>query len=260
MLEMIDSFQVEVKDPPQGILPPTKKDAKDQHRRNGGQHGGGNRNCGGGRAHRLRKFVAKPSAGLRVRVHPTLQSEQIAVLRVDGVVAIADELQNADGVWVRLAPDAMVKMGVAHHVEGWCLQYNNHLEKTLLVPVADGEEEAKEDRIGHAPYVNGTTSEEPAHTFPPEQPLLRSSRTERARRSVTRGPGVYTVIKCGASGHNLRSSPNMLAAPVGKLNHGDVVGVADVKEDGGEVWVMLDSESAEKFSFSFEREDENCGR
>ncbi len=66
---------------------------------------------------------------------------------------------------------------------------------------------------------------------------------------------MYTVVKCGASGHNVRSNPNLLAAPIGMLNLGDVVNVIDVKEAGGaaaagaaaggtstngEVWVQLD--------------------
>jgi E3 ubiquitin-protein ligase MYCBP2 len=63
--DMGETYKVEVKDPPQGMAPPhpggsgTKKTGSDR---------GGNR---------LRKFVAKPSAGLRIRIHPTLQSEQV---------------------------------------------------------------------------------------------------------------------------------------------------------------------------------------
>ncbi len=115
-----------MKDPPQGIVPPGQEGSK----KSGGPEGGGLN-------HRLRRFVARPSAGLRVRVHPTLQSEQIGVLPVDGVVAIADELQNADGLWVRLSPEALVDLGIPGHAEGWCLQFNQHLEKTLLVPVEE---------------------------------------------------------------------------------------------------------------------------
>ena len=37
---------------------------------------------------RLRKFIAKPSAGLRIRIHPTLQSEQIGVVPVEGACFI----------------------------------------------------------------------------------------------------------------------------------------------------------------------------
>jgi E3 ubiquitin-protein ligase MYCBP2 len=241
---------VEVKDPPQGIVPPSQQDPRKR------------RGHDAAAAHRLRKFVAKPSAGLRVRVHPTLQSEQIAVLRVDGVVAIADELQNSDGTWVRLAPEAMISMGIAQHAEGWCLQYNSHLEKTLLVPVNDEPVKSTGGASRETAYMNGTAGQDgeatdvfeapAASVFQPEQPLLRRSRADYARRSSFRGPGLFTVIKCGASGHNIRSNPSLSAAPIGKLNHGDVVAVTDVKEDGGEVWVLLDPYYSEKHCFNFD--------
>ena len=32
-----------------------------------------------------------------------------------------------------------------------------------------------------------------------------------------KGPGIYVVVKCGASGHNIRSNPNLLAPPIGML-------------------------------------------
>ena len=31
------------------------------------------------------------------------------------------------------------------------------------------------------------------------------------------GTGIYQLIKCGASGHNVRSKPNMRATPIGML-------------------------------------------
>ena len=43
---------------------------------------------------KLRKFIAKNSAGLRVRLHPTLQSEQIGVVKVNGIVSFIDEVKN----------------------------------------------------------------------------------------------------------------------------------------------------------------------
>uniref|UniRef100_A0A182IXT3 Uncharacterized protein n=1 Tax=Anopheles atroparvus TaxID=41427 RepID=A0A182IXT3_ANOAO len=43
---------------------------------------------------KLRKFLAKNSAGLRVRLHPTLQSEQIGVVRPNGIVAYGDEVSR----------------------------------------------------------------------------------------------------------------------------------------------------------------------
>jgi len=40
----------------------------------------------------LRKFVATQSAGLRVRLHPSLQSEQIGVIPPAGVVSFTSEV------------------------------------------------------------------------------------------------------------------------------------------------------------------------
>jgi E3 ubiquitin-protein ligase MYCBP2 len=51
---------------------------------------------------------------------------------------------------------------------------------------------------------------------------------------------MYTIVKCGASGHNVRSHPSMTAAPIGMLNLGDTFLVAEVKEANGEIWVQLD--------------------
>ncbi|XP_053668136.1 E3 ubiquitin-protein ligase highwire [Anopheles marshallii] len=88
---------------------------------------------------KLRKFLAKNSAGLRVRLHPTLQSEQIGVVRPNGIVAYGDELENDDGVWVRLTAESIREHCPASWfpVEAWCLQYNQHLGKTLLHPIVD---------------------------------------------------------------------------------------------------------------------------
>lgn len=41
---------------------------------------------------KLRKFVAKNSAGLRIRSHPTLQSEQVGIVKMLGVVSFIDEV------------------------------------------------------------------------------------------------------------------------------------------------------------------------
>jgi hypothetical protein len=42
----------------------------------------------------MRKFVAKNSAGLRVRAHPTLQSEQLGVIKPEGVISFVEEVRN----------------------------------------------------------------------------------------------------------------------------------------------------------------------
>ena len=37
------------------------------------------------------------------------------------------------------------------------------------------------------------------------------------------GPGTYTVVQCGAAGHNIRSKPNMKGCPLGRLSKGSIV-------------------------------------
>lgn len=74
----LQAFKVEVKEPPQGMTPPSQNLAKKA-------------------AHqpsKLRKFVAKNSAGLRVRILPSLQSEQIGVVHVNGTIAFIDEVSE----------------------------------------------------------------------------------------------------------------------------------------------------------------------
>ena len=51
------------------------------------------------------------------------------------------------------------------------------------------------------------------------------------------GPGNYHVVKCGSSGHNIRSRPNMKGTPVGMLVLGNQVTV------GEEVREKIDTES-----------------
>lgn len=72
----LKAFKVEVKEPPQGITPPSQNTVKKStHQPN-----------------KLRKFVAKNSAGLRIRTHPSLQSEQIGIVHVNGTIAFIDEV------------------------------------------------------------------------------------------------------------------------------------------------------------------------
>ncbi len=76
-----DVPQVEVSEPPQGVLPPNpafKKPAP--------------------QASKVRKFVAKHSKGLRIRSGPSLQSEQIGVLEVNDIIAFTDEVSGTGSV------------------------------------------------------------------------------------------------------------------------------------------------------------------
>ena len=162
-----------------------------------------------------------------------------------------DELHNSDGVWVRLSPDTLAKLnhqadacssaGAASSgaagpppllTEGWCLQYNQHLDKTLMVPVTvpEGEPLATADDKPPA-AAHASQQPQPFNTEPLLRPIkpASSSSSSSKRKSVTRGPGNYTVTKCGVSGHNIRSSPHLSAPPIGMINLGDVVAVVQVR-------------------------------
>ena len=43
----------------------------------------------------MRRFVGKNSAGLRIRINPSLQSEQIGTIKPDGTISFTDEVSFA---------------------------------------------------------------------------------------------------------------------------------------------------------------------
>ena len=316
-------YKVHVQDPPKGIAPSEVDEFSQGWRNSAGMPTTGidprdpseSSGCKKSGSHnaRLRRFVAKPSAGLRIRVHPTLQSEQIGVVPVDGVLSIVDELSNSDGVWVRVGQDSLLeyvnlpsRLGTNTQVytEGWCLQFNKHLEKTLLMPVPATDTCTKKNQSrpgknlpptppiranvpqshssparteGYPPSFNNAKHQAILSSFPPETteelPTLPVTRTNMSRmhttfgRSASQNPlrcgqpalGLYTVVKCGASGHNIRSQPSMSASPIGIINQGDMINVIAVRgargNDGanlckGEVWIQLDQDAIEKHCFS----------
>ena len=219
------SHKVEILEPPQGKVPPSQNYK---------------RTCSSAEINRLRQFIARPSAGLRIRLHPTLQSEQIGIVPVDGTVSIIDELSNSDGIWVRLSVEALNDYCSQSYSEGWCLQYNQHYEKQLMKPVVEP------PAIKPKPSIT--------RKKPDIEPMMKNSFLQDKESSkaaqVKRGPGMYTVVKCGASGHNIRCAPSLNAVPVGMLSLGDNIIVTEVKESAsGECWVKFDRDSAEKFCF-----------
>ncbi|GFY47108.1 hypothetical protein TNIN_284731 [Trichonephila inaurata madagascariensis] len=225
---IIDGFEiggpqqrsVEVKDPPQGLLMPAKPATpKTQHQPN-----------------RIRKFAAKYSAGLRVRSHPSLQSEQIGTVRVNDTISFIDELRNDDGVWVRLSPETVRKYCQNGFTEAWCLQYNQHLGKTLLIPV-------EEPKLMLSEFFK-------------EKGNRRKSGDESIKERIVavRGPGVYHVVKCGASGHNIRSRPSLKASAVGMLALGNTISAIEDITNADGVWVKLDKDSTREYCFNMDGE------
>ncbi|XP_029113894.1 E3 ubiquitin-protein ligase MYCBP2 isoform X4 [Scleropages formosus] len=216
-IEIDAGLEVEVKDPPKGMIPPGTQMVKPKAEP---------------QPSKVRKFVAKDSAGLRVRSHPSLQSEQIGIVQVNGTITFIDEIHNDDGVWLRLNDETVKKYvpNMNGYTEAWCLSFNQHLGRNLLVPV----DEARRPSEGYFKEVSGR----PSH----EAPVRRQDRA-----GLGGGPGVYKVVKTGPSGHNIRSYPNLRGIPIGMLVLGNrVTAVGEVTNLEG-TWVQLDKNSVAEF-------------
>lgn len=58
------------------------------------------------------------------------------------------------------------------------------------------------------------------------------------------------MIKCGASGHNVRMRPSLKAPPVGMLVLGNRIGVTEYTVNSDGCWVKLDQTTMEKYCFN----------
>uniref|UniRef100_A0A1B6EGK8 PHR domain-containing protein n=1 Tax=Clastoptera arizonana TaxID=38151 RepID=A0A1B6EGK8_9HEMI len=211
---MEETSKVQVREPPQGLTPPTQNytPRKPSHQPN-----------------RLRKFVAKNSAGLRVRAHPSLQSEQIGIVHVNGTIAFIDEIHNDDGVWLRLNQDTIRQYCNSAYSEAWCLQYNQHLGKTLLLPLQEPKS-----------ILDHVIKETMQRTTPVQQPLEKGM--------------TYKVVCCGASGHNVRSNPSLKAPPIGMLVLGNTITSMKQVINSEGTWLQLNKDTMNKYCFNWEGE------
>lgn len=223
-IEIDAGLEVKVKDPPKGMIPPGTQLVKPKTEP---------------QPNKVRKFVAKDSAGLRIRSHPSLQSEQIGIVKVNGTITFIDEIHNDDGVWLRLNDETIKKYvpNMNGYTEAWCLSFNQHLGKSLLVPV----DEPKTNTDDFFKDINSCCPQE-ATMQEQDMPFLRG------------GPGMYKVVKTGPSGHNIRSCPNLRGIPIGMLVLGNKVkAVGEVTNSEG-TWVQLDKNSMVEFCESDEGE------
>ncbi|XP_050038840.1 E3 ubiquitin-protein ligase MYCBP2 [Dermacentor andersoni] len=274
---IIDGFEigssqcrlVEVKEPPQGLVIPSRSvSQKSSHQPN-----------------KMRKFQAKYSAGLRIRSHPSLQSKQIGVVQADGTVTFVDELHNDDGVWVRLSPETIKTYCQNGYSEAWCLQYNQHIGKTLLVPYEEPKavrDEFFSDRSNVSPKKKEL--KEPKQRVPQvqhqhqqhQQQCQQQNQQQQQKQKqqqhqslqhqqqqqqsphphdmVKHGPGMYQVASCGAAGHNVRSKPNLKAPSIGVLAmDSTIIAIEEVSNSEG-VWLRLNQESLQRHNLSKEGE------
>ncbi|XP_071483043.1 E3 ubiquitin-protein ligase MYCBP2-like [Diadema antillarum] len=215
-----DVPQVEVNDPPHGVIPANVTPKKSSPPVN-----------------KMRKLVAKYCRGLRVRSTPSLQSEQIGIVDVGGVIVFTEELQNEDGIWVRLAQDSIRKYCPDNgQREGWCLLYNQHIGKTFLFPVEESKSiyDDRAERLRESPAASSLKSLEA------ESPTRVKHRTG--------GAGLYQVVNCGPSGHNIRCRASLKATPVGMMVMGNQANVVQEACHGdGSIWVKLDKTSMNRY-------------
>ncbi|CAI5771736.1 E3 ubiquitin-protein ligase MYCBP2 isoform X9 [Podarcis lilfordi] len=150
---------------------------------------------------------------------------------------LPNKIHNDDGVWLRLNDETIRKYvpNMNGYTEAWCLSFNQHLGKSLLVPV----DESRSNTDDFFKDLNSHCPQE-AVMQEPDMPFIRG------------GPGVYKVVKTGPSGHNVRSCPNLRGIPIGMLVLGNKVkAVGEVTNSEG-TWVQMDKNSMVEFCESDE--------
>ena len=118
---------------------------------------------------------------------------------------------NDDGTWLRLSMESVKEFCYNPLAEAWCMQYNQHLGRTLLFPIS-----------GAADVTAAAATPE----------SVKSTRKNRYREKggnvkVFESAQTYYVVDCGASGHNVRAQPHLKALAVGKLKLGSCLLVTE---------------------------------
>ncbi|VBB27565.1 unnamed protein product [Acanthocheilonema viteae] len=72
--------------------------------------------------------------GIRIRASPTLNSSEIGIIPRGTTVSYIEEVENTDGVWLRLTDEAYAMYcNTQLPSQGWCLQYSKHLRRSFLL-------------------------------------------------------------------------------------------------------------------------------
>ncbi|XP_022651457.1 E3 ubiquitin-protein ligase rpm-1-like isoform X3 [Varroa destructor] len=184
---------------------------------------------------KVRKFNTKDSQGLRVRSAPTLQGRQIGTVPPGGYITFIDAVENDDGLWLRLTPESAQqhcrRLSPSQAHEAWCMQYHNHLGKTLLIPAED-KSSAEDGKNHHHHHING----------------INGGQESVREQFVRRGPGTYQVIKSGSSGHNIRSRASVRSGnPIGMLVLGNYVTVVEDLVNADGLWLRLSRDSMQHY-------------
>ena len=226
-------------------------------------------------------FIGRESCGLRIRSLPSLTSTQIGIIPPSAVITFIHEVQNEDGVWVRLTNESLMKYcspgSDPYHsnTEGYALSFNQHVGQVLLSPLTQELEALILDTQKPQTQAMSWSSSSHHHS----RRKRRSKDKDRSHRShkssrerlalnnivslpvngcpdithaVRSTPGVplpcqYRVVNTGSCGHNVRSGPAANCPAVGMVIRGNVVTAVDQITKLNETWIMLSSESLRHF-------------
>ncbi|XP_062536745.1 E3 ubiquitin-protein ligase highwire-like [Armigeres subalbatus] len=200
---------------------------------------------------KLRKFIAKNSAGLRVRLHPTLQSDQIGIVKLNGIVSYIDEMENDDGLWVRLSTESIREHCTSSWfpTEAWCLQYNQHLGKTLLHPILESSStKALMEQVDQSSPTTSDANEANENTIDYFD-FMKTDRPGDGGPGSAKGEEPATVVKMmqitDASEDSSGSAANINIANLNQTNIGaaiaGVVGGGAKKMQALQKWLKGDS-------------------
>ncbi|XP_050423071.1 E3 ubiquitin-protein ligase MYCBP2 isoform X2 [Adelges cooleyi] len=186
---------------------------------------------------RLLQHVGKYSAGLRIRTHPSLQSEKIGLIPVMGIIGYTDEVSNDDGDWVMLNPDSVErycrqKAPKPNCVEAWAMRVCRLVDDEMFLVKVNQEKPNGDEAAANDKHAQSTAIVRDYHQDTP---------------TVLSTPRKFKVIRCGASGHNIRNQPTFRSHAIGMLVHGDVISTVDKLTNNEGMWVKLSDESIYDF-------------
>ena len=135
------------------------------------------------------------------------------------------------------------------------------LGKTLLVPV-DEPKSLTDDVIKPDSFHGDATSAAATPRLPSSSSSRAAASSARRREAAaaavtTAGPGQYTVVKCGPSGHNIRSACSLKATAVGMLQYDAVIAATEDLVNADGVWVRLDDVSKDQYCHDQDGQSDN---
>jgi hypothetical protein len=230
-------------------------------------------------------FIGKSSGGLRIRSLPSMTSTQIGLIPPSSVITFIHEVQNEDGVWVRLSNESLMKFCAPgsdpyhSNTEGYALSFNQHLGQVLLTPFTRELEEAVTETRKMIDSSSQSMSWSSSHHIhsrrkkkskDKERSHYKSSRhSSREQRVMNKMsslngcpdmshailsspsgqvfPCQYKVVNTGSCGHNVRAGPGSKYPAIGMVIRGNVVTAICQITKFNESWLKLSEESKRHF-------------